>query len=189
MKRETHISGVQRRKYLVEIPTPSADVVNQRTNHSVTIVMEIARYRTGPQSSTNPSRTTVDLEGNCWLGNRQTGTAIKIGLLENNCYIDRNQNGVPDTCRDLDGNGVINADEILPWGSDECVLYEVILIPGREGTYTPGNYTGPYVNDNNNPGPRGIAVDSKNNVWLGTYGSKKYYHAVMWRLFHRISRI
>jgi len=138
--------------------------------------MEIARYRTGPQSSTNPSRTTVDLEGNCWLGNRQTGTAIKIGLLENNCYIDRNQNGVPDTCRDLDGNGVINADEILPWGSDECVLYEVILIPGREGTYTPGNYTGPYVNDNNNPGPRGIAVDSKNNVWLGTYGSKKYYH-------------
>jgi len=53
--------------------------------------MEIARYRTGPQSSTNPSRTTVDLEGNCWLGNRQTGTAIKIGLLENNCYIDRNQ--------------------------------------------------------------------------------------------------
>ncbi|MEN6574495.1 hypothetical protein [Methanobacterium aggregans] len=151
---------------------------NQGTVSKINTItgMEIARYRTGPQSSTNPSRTTVDLEGNCWLGNRQTGTAVKIGLLENSCYTDRNQNGVADTCRDLDGNGIITADEILPWGQDECVLYEVILIPGHEGTYDPGNYTGPYVNDNNNPGPRGIAVDSKNNVWLGTYGSKKYYH-------------
>jgi len=138
--------------------------------------MEVARYRTGPKGNGNPSRTTVDLEGNCWLGNRQTGTAIKIGLLEKGGYIDRNHDGIIETSRDLDGNGVITLDEMLPWGQDECVLYEVVLITGHEGTYTPGNYSGPYVNDNNNPGPRGIAVDSKNNVWIGTFGTMKYYH-------------
>jgi large repetitive protein len=137
---------------------------------------EIARYRTGPQNNGNPSRTTVDLEGNCWLGNRQTGTAVKIGLLENGGYIDRNHNGIIETSGDLNGDGVITGSEILPWGQDECVLWEVILIPGLEGNYTPGEYTGSYVNDNNYPGPRGVAVDSQNNVWLGCYGTGKYYY-------------
>jgi len=136
---------------------------------------EMARYRTGPHNG-NPSRTTVDLEGNCWLGNRQTGTAIKIGLLENGGYIDRNHNGIIETSRDLNSDGVITGNEILPWGQDECLLWEVVLISGNEGTYTPGEYTGPYTNDNGNPGPRGVAVDSKNNVWLGCYGTGRYYY-------------
>lgn len=138
--------------------------------------MEVARYHTGPDSNGNPSRTTIDLDGSCWLGNRQTGTAIKIGLLENGGYIDRNNDGIIETSRDLDGNGAITSDEILPWGQDECVLYEVILISGYEGTYTPGNYSGPYANDYYTPGPRGLAVDSKNNVWIGTFGTMKYYY-------------
>ena len=29
---------------------------------------------------------------------------------------------------------------MLPWGEDECVLCEVVLIPGREGTYAPGTF-------------------------------------------------
>lgn len=140
---------------------------------------ELARYRTSPENVSqyaNPSRTTVDLLGNCWVGNRQTGTAVKIGLYENNQYIDRNHNGIIETSQDLNNDGVISDGEILPWGQDECVFYEIILIPGKEGTYKPGDYKGTYTNDYYNPGPRGLAVDSKNNVWIGTFGSMKYYY-------------
>ncbi|WP_287382488.1 Ig-like domain-containing protein, partial [Methanobacterium sp.] len=140
---------------------------------------ELGRYKVCPDNVStyaNPSRTTVDLVGNCWVGNRQIGTAVKIGLYENGQYQDRNGNGFIETSRDRDGNGVIDADEILPWGQDECVFYEVILIPEHEGTYIPGNYIGIYANNYNNPGPRGLAVDSKNNVWIGTFGTKLYYY-------------
>jgi len=133
---------------------------------------ELARYRTGPGADGSPSRTAVDLQGNCWVGNRAAGTVVKIGLLENGAYEDRNNNGIIDTSSDTNGDGDITGDEILPWGQDECVLCEVVLIPGSEGTHTPGGYTGTY----SNTGPRGIAVDASNNVWAGTYETKKYYY-------------
>lgn len=137
---------------------------------------ELARYYTGPEGNGNPSRTTVDLFGNCWVGNRYTGTVVNIGLLENGEYMDRNYNGIIETSMDINGDGNITGDEILPWASDECVLYEVVLIPDSEGTYIPGQYQGPYASDYLNPGPRGIAVDAYNNIWAGCYGSKKYYY-------------
>lgn len=140
---------------------------------------ELGRYRTSPKTGideANPSRTTVDLYGNCWVGNRQAGTAVKIGLLENGQYVDRNGNGIIDTSRDLDGDGNISGSEILPWGADECVLYEVCLVPGQEKTYVPGTPGVPYVNDLWNPGPRGFGADAKGNVWVGTYGSRTFYY-------------
>lgn len=138
---------------------------------------ELGRYRTVPPgvSGVN-SRTTVDLAGNVWLTNRQSGSVVKIGLLENGQCVDRNGNGTIDTSRDLNGNGVIDAGEVLPWGEDECVLREVIVISGKEGSYIPGTYAGGYVNDYWNPGPRSVAVDKDNNVWLGTYGTQKFYY-------------
>jgi streptogramin lyase len=137
---------------------------------------ELGRYRTGPSTNGDPSRTTVDLYGNCWVGNRNTGTVVKMGLLENGQYMDRNYNGIIETSRDLNGDGDITGNEILSWASDECVIYEVVLIPGSEGTYIPGQYQGSYANDYWNPGPRGIAVDAYNNIWGGCYGSKKLYY-------------
>lgn len=137
---------------------------------------ELGRYRTGPGSNGNPSRTTVDLFGNCWVGNRDTGTMVKIGLLENGQYMDRNWNGIIETSRDLDGDGKISDDEILPWASDECVIYEVVLIPETEGTYIPGQYQGAYTSDSWEVGPRGIAVDKSSNIWAGCFGSMKYYY-------------
>jgi len=138
---------------------------------------EIGRYRTCPAGITGlPSRTTVDLVGNCWVGNRQCGTVVKIGLLERGQFIDRNGNGVPDTSQDINGDGDITGSELLAWGQDECVLYEVVVIAGREGTFVPGTYTGGYANDYLTPGPRGMAVDAQGNVWAGTYGTKKYYY-------------
>ena len=137
---------------------------------------ELARYRTCPWTDASPSRTTVDLYGNCWLGNRQRGTVVKIGLLENGQYLDRNGNGKVDTSYDRNDDGNITPDEMLPWGEDECVLYEILLVPGQEQTYTPGDETVRYANDYWNPGPRGLAVDARGNVWAGTYGGERFYY-------------
>jgi uncharacterized repeat protein (TIGR01451 family) len=138
---------------------------------------ELARYRVCPPGVTgNPSRTTIDQYGNCWVANRQSATAVKIGLLEEGEFSDRNGNGIADTSADLDGDGNITGSELLPWGQDECVLFEVVLIPGREGTFVPGTYTAGYANDYWNPGPRGMAIDYDGNLWCGTWGTMKYYY-------------
>lgn len=136
---------------------------------------EIARYRVCPETLYgNPSRTTIDQYGNCWVANRRTGTAVKIGLLENGQWIDRNHNGVPDTAVDLNGDGLIAGTELLPWGQDECVLWEVVLIPGREGTFAPGAYPDSYANDDWNPGARSVAVDATGNLWVGAWGTQRF---------------
>ncbi|NLH73864.1 MAG: hypothetical protein GX456_12490 [Verrucomicrobia bacterium] len=138
---------------------------------------ELGRYRVCPVGVTgNPSRTTIDQYGNCWVANRQSGTAVKIGLIEAGEYIDRNGNGQADTSRDIDGDGNITGSEILPWGQDECVLFEVVVIPGKEGVFAPGTFSGGYANDYWNPGPRGMAIDSRGNLWCGTWGTMKYYY-------------
>lgn len=137
---------------------------------------ELGRYRVAPHSDCYPSRTTVDLQGNCWVGNRQAGTVVKIGLYEAGPCIDRNGDGVIQTSQDLNSDGDITGAEILPWGQDECVLYEVVLIPGKEGTYVPGTYAGGYDYNYWGPSPRGLAVDASNNFWAGTWSSQKYYY-------------
>ena len=137
---------------------------------------ELGRYWVAPFSWSSPSRTTVDLDGNCYVGCRQAGTVVKIGLYEANQWIDRNANGICDTCQDLNHDGNISPDEMLPWGQDECVLYEVVLVPGHEGTYAPGTYPGPYDEDYWGVAPRGLAVDANNNLWAGTWSTQKYYY-------------
>lgn len=140
---------------------------------------ELGRYRVAPPQlpfGGNPSRTTVDLEGSCWVGCRQAGTVVKIGLLENGGWIDRNGDGIPQTSTDLDNDGYITGAEILPWGQDECVLWEVVLVPGHEGAYVPGTYPGPYDSRFFGPSPRGLAVDARNNLWAGAFGTGKYYY-------------
>ena len=118
---------------------------------------ELGRYRTGPTSNGNPSRTTVDLQGSCWVGNRGTGTVVKIGLSEAGLYNDTNGDGFMNTSMDLNGDGDITGAEILPWGDDECVLFEVLL--GNSGS-----------------GPRGLAIDATNNLWAGTWSTSEYYY-------------
>jgi hypothetical protein len=136
---------------------------------------ELGRYRVALYGG-SPSRTSVDLEGNVWVGLRTTGTVVKIGLYEAGQYIDRNEDGIIQTSRDLDGDGDITEAEILPWGQDECVLFEVVLVPGYEGTYIPGTYEGPYDTDYWGTSPRGLAVDAENNLWVGTGSPEKLYY-------------
>lgn len=143
---------------------------------------ELGRYWVAPPDpggvgkSSSPSRTTVDLQGSCWVGNRDAGTVVKIGLYEAGIWEDRNDNGICETSLDLDGDGVINSTEILPWGEDECVLFEVVLIKGKEGTFTPGNYIGGYDTNHWRTSPRSLAVDENNNLWAASYSPCYFYH-------------
>lgn len=77
--------------------------------------VELARYRTGPHDRVNPSRTSVSLRGDVAVANRQSGTIVKIAARQADCL-------------DTNGDGVIQTstgrDDVLPWGEDECVLWE-----------------------------------------------------------------
>jgi YVTN family beta-propeller protein len=121
----------------------------------------LGEYLSAPNGrARNPSRTTVDGNGNVWTANRDeatnnSGSAIKIGLLENGQCVDRNGNSVIDTSTGL-GN-------ILPWpntggvddgggvstATDECILL--------------------YQRLPNAPNARHVSVDAVNNVWVGGY--------------------
>ncbi|HEX3047631.1 MAG TPA: putative Ig domain-containing protein [Bacillota bacterium] len=136
---------------------------------------ELGRYWVAPHNG-DPSRTTVDQDGSCYVGCRAAGTVVKIGLAELGQFDDRNGDGICQTSQDLNNDGNITGAEILPWGQDECVLYEVVLIPGHEGTYDPGTYPGPYDNNTGGTAPRGLAVDKNNNVWAASYSGQKFYY-------------
>ncbi len=114
---------------------------------------EIGRYRVGPGGD-NPSRIAVTQEGDAWVANREgTQTAVKL-LLDG--FIDRNSNEVMDTSRDANNDGKISLDEMLPWDAnadglpdDERVAF-VVSVGG---------------------GPRGVAVDANNKVWVAGSGA------------------
>ncbi|MCU0503409.1 MAG: hypothetical protein MUC51_16935 [Anaerolineae bacterium] len=121
----------------------------------------LGEYLSAPDGrARNPSRTTVDGNGNVWTANRDesagnSGSALKIGLLENGQCVDRNGDGDIDTSTGLgdikpwpniggadDGGGVTTAE-------DECILV--------------------YQRLPNAPNARHVSVDGSNNVWVGGY--------------------
>ena len=85
--------------------------------------IELARYHTwfGPPaahdawSGPSPSRTAVDLDGNCYVANRHFDylPADVIKILADD-WIDRNGNGVLDTSYDANSDGTISPSEMLP---------------------------------------------------------------------------
>lgn len=92
--------------------------------------IEVARYRTGP-GEPDPSRTSVNLDGDVAVLNRAGGVA-KIAAIEERCV-------------DVNGDGVISTstgpDDILAWGDDECILWyqDLPFVPDPDG----GNAWGP----------------------------------------------
>ncbi|MBL9149908.1 MAG: hypothetical protein JNM94_14555 [Phycisphaerae bacterium] len=114
----------------------------------------------------NPSRTTVDLNGSVWAGNRDEagggkGSVVQIALAEC-CCEDRNGNGVIDTSTGL--------GDIRPWtnaggadtnggvstADDECIKKYLRV----EGDYV-----------------RHVSVDADNNVWCaGNFGSDNRFN-------------
>ncbi|HEY0140201.1 MAG TPA: RHS repeat-associated core domain-containing protein [Thermoanaerobaculia bacterium] len=90
----------------------------------------LGEYFTSPAGQPrDPSRTTVDNNGNVWAGNRAGNSVIHIGLVENGQCVDRNNNGLIETST---GYG-----DIKPWpntnnantnggvtlAQDECILH------------------------------------------------------------------
>jgi len=117
----------------------------------------LGEYRTAPEGQpTDPSRTTVDLNGNVWNTNRAGHSVVHIGLLENNQCVDRNGNGVIDTSAGLNdirrwrNAGGIDSDGGVDTAEDECILHYVLVRAW---------------------GTRHVAVTKDNDVWVSGYGS------------------
>jgi len=136
----------------------------------------LGEYRSAPDGmGKNPSRTTVDKNGNVWVGNRNEsayvnanaigqglpatargmGSIVKIGLLDNGQCEDRNGNGVIDTStglgdiKDWKNTAQVDSRGGVSTAQDECIL-----------AYTRVNSTG----------TRHISVDRKNQVWVSGTG-------------------
>lgn len=118
---------------------------------------ELGRYRTGPGGD-NPSRIAVDAEGNAWVANREGNNSV-IKILHSD-FIDKNGNGVIDTSVDLNGDGIISADEILPWDAD--------------GDGVPDDERIQFVKFIGG-GPRGVAIDANNKVWVAPWSGTEFY--------------
>lgn len=114
---------------------------------------EVGRYRV----CTDPSRTSVDLEGNVWVACRGDGKIVKI-MAETKSCIDKNGNGTIETSQDKNGSKTISQDEMVgpsSPGADECVKF--IVQPGGTGSAA-----------------RGVAVDKENHLWVGKYDGNLY---------------
>lgn len=83
---------------------------------------ETARYWTGPAAGGNdPSRTSVNTFGDVYVGNRGGRTVTKIS-------------GLGADCADNNGDGMITTSsgpaDILPWGQDDCIIWNVPVPDG-----------------------------------------------------------
>ncbi len=87
------------------VPNENGTISKVDTN----TLKEVARFWTAPTwqypgdptiYNGKPSRTAIDSSGNCWVGNRQAGTVVKIGNKESGFWIDRNNDGICQTSAD-----------------------------------------------------------------------------------------
>jgi hypothetical protein len=153
---------------------------------------ELGRYRTGPMGSANdPSRTSVDSSGDCYVGNRGGQSVTKISA-----------RGVE--CPDTNGDGRITTSsgpsDVLLWGEDDCVLWNTPIGGGLVRAVAAQEAIGPdgepfsnvwiggwdammvYKMDGNtgeilfdHPAPTftyGFALDALGNLWISPGGSQ-----------------
>lgn len=140
--------------------------------HSLVAGTEYGRYKTSPQNPNgtvigDPSRTTVDLDGNCWVANRGCDTVVKI--------INRFVNPIVDISNPPNGIQTSTDASHLAWGKDDAVVWEVDL-GATQGIFRPGNqdlstYT-------NTQGLRSASIDRNNCVWVGGRYSQNVYHII-----------
>ena len=96
-------------------------------------LVEVARYRTGPQGS-DPSRTSVNLKGDVAVTNRD-GSITKIGAIDDQCKEKNGQPGIQTSS---------GPNDVLAWGADECVLWNTALLPAsRPAAWTSGELIDP----------------------------------------------
>jgi hypothetical protein len=88
--------------------------------------VEVGRFLTGPYGSSNdPSRTSVNMYGDMVVTNRDPWTGpssvTKFVARSSDCY-DRDNDGVVDTSS--------GPSDVLPWGVDECMLWNTTFGSG-----------------------------------------------------------
>ena len=99
---------------------------------------EAGRYA----SCDSPSRTSVDLNGDVWVGCRSGGLVMKIINKLKDC-VDKNGNGQIETS---------NGSNFLPYGTDECVKF--IVKPSQSENII-----------------RAAGVDKDNHAWVGGWNT------------------
>lgn len=107
-----------------------------------------------------PGRVAVDTNGDVWIVNRAPGlqgTLSKFSGDIGHC-IDRNNNGVIDTSRDANGDGIVHPNDPAEYlgQDDECIL---ATIPVGAVNHI----------------PRAVAVDKKGRIWVGTHAGHTVY--------------
>jgi streptogramin lyase len=158
------------------------------------------RYRCGPQGSPvhgNPGRTSVDLYGNCWVGNRQGGSVVRYGLVIGGTRCDANFAANPtglylkppytyNTCVDRDGDGLLktsrgaespvsgNGFDLRPWPNE--TLSGITTTAEDEAIYFASRPSGA---DPVNQEMRHISVDAVGDCWAAAYQpgnlARKFY--------------
>ena len=116
---------------------PSQDQTDVAKINTQTLV-EMARYKVGPGGD-SPSRTSVSGDGRFVVVNgRQTGRSVMIAANVEDC-LDKNGNGMIETSQ--------GPNNVLPWPTDECLLWEKVwpyaggFAAGPRGTtWTPGTW-------------------------------------------------
>ena len=146
--------------------------------------------------TSNPSRTTVDLDGSMWAANRSddtsgVGSVVKVGLVVGGTRVDADGTENPDgqylappydycTCEDRDGDGLIRTSrglgDILPWdnwdGADDAGAVD-------DPSYVPGVGNAEdecvirYVRVAGT-GTRTVAINKDNNVWVGGFENREH---------------
>jgi len=117
---------------------PSQDLDDVAKVNTQTLVLE-ARYKIGPGGE-SASRTAVSGDGRyVVVNNRQTGRSTMLAANKEDC-VDKNGNGMIDTSQ--------NANDVRPWGEDECVRWQIQWPYGgqwhqgpRGITWTPGEWS------------------------------------------------
>ncbi len=152
----------------------------------------LGEYLTAPAGmARNPSRTTVDKFGNCWVANRDEsgfsagvpkGSVIRIGVVIGGTRVD--VNGTPDpagqylappfiynTCIDRNSDGLIKTSrglaDILPWtnaaGADT-----------HGGVTTAEDEAITIYSRVSGTNTRTVAVDANNDLWVGGLGNQSH---------------
>jgi hypothetical protein len=116
---------------------------------------ELARYYSGPnEGSDDPSRTSVNLAGDVGVSNR-SGSVMKIAAEEERC-VDANNDGMITTST--------GPNDVLAWGTDECVLwYQSLYDVGGDNTKGPR----PTAWDSGSDGNPCVVTDDR--LWVGWF--------------------
>ena len=118
----------------------------------------LGEYRSAPVGDgQDPSRTTVDQNGNVWATNRASNTVVQIGSVENGQCVDRNGNGTIETStaqNDIKlwpNTGGVDSNGGVDTALDECILKYIRV---------------------SSSGTRHVSVTEDNDIWVSGTGNR-----------------